>query len=346
MRCKLFQTFLFAVLVATCAAANAHAQEGQPQPAQDDEITTRGAFMTTRPSVASKQGTKAPENAAAPVPKKAAPSLAANKAAAKPKKSGARLHDTAGAKKNTGHSPNAVAKEPHPRSSQINSGGEEKIAYDKAVLASGPIGLGYTLFTRNDNGLAIRTDPTRQFRTGESVRLALEANTDGYLYIFHTENDGQPEMIFPDVRLNNGQNYIRAHVPYEIPSGQEATEETRWFIFKDPPAAERLYVVLTREPLAKVPTSETLAAYCSNKQHTCPWKPAPAAWAQLKGAQEREQVAVSRVEDQGRPQTPDEREASTRGLGLSSDAPLPTIIRMSASSGTGMLVTTIDLIHK
>jgi hypothetical protein len=69
-------------------------------------------------------------------------------------------------------------------------------------------------------------------------------------------------------------------------------------------------------------------------------------WTELKGAQEREQVAVSRVADQGRAQTTDEREATTRGLGLGAGAPSPSVIRMTASSNSKLLVTTIDLIHK
>ena len=343
MRCKFFQTLLFVALVAAYATIPARAQEAQQQDSQEEEITTRGAFLTTRPSVASKESAKTSERAAATAPRKTAPPMAANKTAARTKKSGARSSDTAGAKKHTGSSHEAT--KDHAGGRKTNSGGAENVSFNEAALTSRPIGLGYTLFTRGDNGQPIRTDPSRKFRTGEAVRLALETNTDGYLYIFHTENDGQPEMLFPDVRLNAGDNFVRAHVPYEIPSAQEATESARWFVFKDPPAAERLYIVLTREPLTNVPRSETLAAYCADKQRTCSWKPAAGMWAQLKGAQEREQVAVSRIEDQGRPQTPDEREASTRGLGLSSSAPTPTIIRMTASSNTGMLVTTVDLIH-
>ncbi|HEX8422924.1 MAG TPA: hypothetical protein VF634_05910, partial [Pyrinomonadaceae bacterium] len=71
-----------------------------------------------------------------------------------------------------------------------------------------------------------------------------------------------------------------------------------------------------------------------------------AMWTELKGSQEREQVAVSQVKDQGRAQTVDEREATTRGLGLGAGAPSPSVIRMTASSNSKMLVTTIDLIHK
>jgi hypothetical protein len=66
----------------------------------------------------------------------------------------------------------------------------------------------------------------------------------------------------------------------------------------------------------------------------------------LKTANARDQIAVSQLKDEGRAQTTAEREAATRGLGLSTDAPLPSVIYMIASSNANVLVTTVDLIHK
>src|SRR5687768_6419353 len=86
-----------------------------------------------------------------------------------------------------------------------------------APAAQPAIGLGYTLFMRDANGDAVRVDPSEVFHTGERVRITLEANVDGYLYIFHSEGDGPPQMIFPDWRLQDGDNAIEAHVPYEVP---------------------------------------------------------------------------------------------------------------------------------
>src|SRR5574341_908006 len=57
------------------------------------------------------------------------------------------------------------------------------------------IGLGYTLFMREPSGRSIRVEPTREFRTGDRIRLALEPSVDGYLYIFDSEDGGSPKMI-------------------------------------------------------------------------------------------------------------------------------------------------------
>jgi hypothetical protein len=348
MRFKLFSQLLLAALAVVVPARAQDGQQQQP-PSQDEEIMTRGAFLTTRPKTATKEGAKVSGGAGVAVTtpeKTSAPAIAANTPARNSKKSVARSPGKTAPKKINGKAAPA-AKDETDAEVKTHGVAEAGAAENTAAGAKPrPIGLGYTFFTLGDNGLAVRTDSAREFRTGEAIRIALETNTDGYLYIFHTENDGEPSMIFPDARLKGGDNLIRAHVPYEIPSSEEASEEMRWFVFKDPPAAERLYIVLARQPLAGVPTGAALADYCFDAQHTCPWRPASGLWAELKATQGREQVAVSKVKDQGRAQTTDEREATTRGLGLGAGAPTPSVIRMTASANSKMLVTAIDLIHK
>ncbi|HEX9918991.1 MAG TPA: DUF4384 domain-containing protein [Pyrinomonadaceae bacterium] len=351
MRCKLFPRLLPQLLPRLLLAAlvlvvPVHAQQGQPQPPpQGEEIETRGAFLTTRPKAANKESAQVSGGAGVAVTTAgttSTPALAANNPSRNSKKSVVKSPGKTGGKKTDGKG--APVKDDDARV-EVKTPVVETVAAREASKPR-PIGLGYTFFTLGDNGLAVRTDSAREFRTGEAIRIALESNTDGYLYIFHTENDGEPAMIFPDTRLGGGVNFVRAHVPYEIPSSEGGTEETRWFVFKDPPAAERLYIVLARRPLAGVPTGEALVNYCFDAQHTCPWRPAAGVWTELKATQGREQVAVSKVKDQGRAQTTDEREAATRGLGLGAGAPTPSVIRMTASPNSKMLVTAIDLIHK
>jgi hypothetical protein len=48
----------------------------------------------------------------------------------------------------------------------------------------------------------------------------------------------------------------------------------------------------------------------------------------------------------GAAQTKKESDATTRGLGLDRSAPAPSVVRMNASSSSGILVTTIALTHK
>lgn len=219
---------------------------------------------------------------------------------------------------------------------QVNSGN---------VKPAAMIGLGYTLFMRDANGRSIRTEPTREFHNGDSVRIALEPNVDGYLYVFHTEGDGPPEMIFPDWRLDGGENWIEAHVPIEVPSSEESDERLRWFTFYGNAGIERLYVVVTREPLPGVPVGSDLVSFCSANKEKCPWHPLAEMWAQVQLATKAD-VRVVSSKSFGQAQTEKEKTATTRGLGLDQSAPQPSVIRMSAATNAPLLVTVLDLIHK
>lgn len=189
----------------------------------------------------------------------------------------------------------------------------------------------------------MRVDPAREFHAGDRIRLSLETNVDGYLYVFHTENGGTPEMIYPDAQLDEGHNEVDAHVPYEIPWSAEEDERFHWFVFDNNPATERLYIVITREPIPTVPTGEALVSYC--RSNHCPWQPVPQVWAQVKaGAEAR--VGENKTTVYGQAQTSGEREATTRGMGLDRTAPAPSIVRMNVTSNAPVLVTAIDLIHR
>ena len=208
------------------------------------------------------------------------------------------------------------------------------------------IALGYTIFMRDLNGRAVRVDPTREFHNGDRIRISLEPNVDGYVYVFHTENDGPPEMIYPDARLEGGENWIEAHVPVDIPSTIETDERLRWFQFYGNAGTERLYVVVTRDPLPEVPIAETLVNLCTANKDKCPWKPPVEAWAQVQLASKAEVRVVTSKVSAGQAQTEKEQVATTRGLGLDQTAPQPSVIRMSAATNAPVLVTILDLVHK
>jgi hypothetical protein len=207
------------------------------------------------------------------------------------------------------------------------------------------IGLGYTLFMKDTSGREVRVEPSREFRNGDSVRLALEPNVDGYLYIFDVENEGAPQMIYPDPRLDAGDNSVEAHVPIEIPSSEETDDRLRWFTFYGSGGSEHLYVVVTREPLRGMPTGDELVGLCATQKDKCPWHPPADVWAQVSDATKAE-VKVNTAKTFGQTQSDKEKVATTRGLGLDQGAPQPSVIRMNVSTRAPVLVTVLDLIHK
>lgn len=332
-----FRTCGLSLALALAGTASSRAQE----PAQRDEgILVRGAFVTSRPG-AKKDEKK--ETGAPAAPPTVTPATVHSGGAKVAKSS------TGGGRKAAGRKGRAASKPAD--APLVVAKRDEKHAplaggavVAEAAHAPAGLGIGYTLFMRGETGEATRVSSGREFRSGESVRLVLETNTDVYLYIFNAENDGAPQLIFPSGKLDRGANLIRAHVPREIPSARETDDRLRWFVFDDRPAVERLYIIVSRRPLEGVPAGEELVALCA--EANCAWSPKPEHWAALKRANEREQIATSQVRDDGRMQTATEREAATRGIGLASDAPLPSVIHMVTSSNAAILVATLDLVHK
>jgi hypothetical protein len=197
---------------------------------------------------------------------------------------------------------------------------------------------------RDSNGLAERTDPNHVFQKGDRVRVLLETNADGYLYIFNTTNNGPATMIYPHPELDEGGNYLQAHVPFEIPSSLATEESFRWFTFDDVAGTEQIVFVFTREPLKGVPLEDELIAFCRNSRESCPIRPSTEMWAALQ-QQMQEPLKTDKTEAYGKPQTQVEQQASTRGLGLAKDDPQPSLVMM-ASTPRSTLITTLDLIHK
>jgi len=206
------------------------------------------------------------------------------------------------------------------------------------------IGLGVTLFMRDSNGLAVRVDPEHVFQKGDRVRVLLETNSDGYLYIFNTTNDGPATLIYPDVSLDDAGNYLQAHVPFEIPSSLSTEERLRWFAFDEVAGTEHLFFVFTREPLGGVPIDDELIAYCGQAKERCPIKPNDEVWAVVQ-KQMQEPLKTDKTKQYGRAQTSGEQDATARGIGLAKDDPPPSLVMM-ASSPRSTLVATLDLIHK
>lgn len=319
---------------------------GQTAPEQDDEPSARGAFFATRPGGRNANRTTTKRKSTTTTTGGAHPTTNRENSHHRPKtkadddavKGGESQKTTSTARKNGG----ALTKGGGPTNSPgtANSASSVSITAGAGEAPADSIGLGYTLYMRAADGDAVRVDPGKEFGAGDQIRVALEANTDGYLYIFHTEDGRNPQMLFPDARLGGGANAIRAHVPHQVPSAL-----TDWFKFDDKPAVEQLYIVVARTPLPDVPTGGALVKNCENNSTACAWRPAPRTWAQIK-SHASAPAAVSKSTEFGQKESQIERDSLTRGIGLALDAPAPSVVRINTSSNKNILVTTVELVHK
>jgi len=282
---------------------------------QDEDV--RGAFITSRPKDKPAGSEGAPRVSSRRRPKSTGPS---------------------NADKVVDKSPDKTPNKPS------NPGHSTKPSEPATPVNARRMGLGVTLFMRDSSGLAVRVDPERVFRKGDRIRILLETNTDGYLYIFNTTDDGAATMIYPDPELDEAGNYLQAHVPFEIPTSLSTDERLRWFAFDNVAGTERVFFVFTREPLSGIPIDDELVALCRESKDRCPVRPSSEVWASVQ-KHLQEPLKTDKTQEFGKAQTSTEQVATSRGLGLAKDDPQPSVVMM-ASSPRSTLVATLDLIHK
>jgi Domain of unknown function (DUF4384) len=204
-----------------------------------------------------------------------------------------------------------------------------------------PIGLGYTVFMKDSAGGLLAADPTQEYRQGDRIVIALEPNTEGYIYIFDAENDGNPSMLFPNAQLDKGANVAHEHVRETYPADVNYAYE-----FDNHPSVEHLYVIVSRRPLEDVPTGDALAEAC-RKCDEYGWKPTAAQWQRIKaGVVDKRVVEVKNTQLAQLQKQPLPASSLQRGIKIKKDDPAPAVVRVNDSSAADTLVTVIKLVHK
>lgn len=211
-------------------------------------------------------------------------------------------------------------------------------------LQPGFVGLGYTLFKEVVGSEPVRVTPSQVFKVGDRIRLQFEPNIDGFLYVFYTENGANPVMLYPDARLASGANSVAAHTLVEVPARNDP--KYQWLKIAGEAAVDRVFIVVTREPLPGVPTGSELVKYCNTYKGSCPWKPSETLWGGIV-EMARQSSVVSVARDAGTRQTQAEANAAagTRKLELSSNDAEPSVVAVAASDRS-VLVSTLDIKHE
>ncbi len=108
-----------------------------------------------------------------------------------------------------------------------------------------PLGLRYALM-QVVNGAESEVSPTATFHHGDMVRVKVEGNRDGYLYVVARGSSGNWKPLFPAADINGGDNKIVAHRGFRLPSATQA------FTFDEQSGQEQLFVIYSPEPVKDV----------------------------------------------------------------------------------------------
>jgi Domain of unknown function (DUF4384) len=111
------------------------------------------------------------------------------------------------------------------------------------LSASVPLGLRYAVLRRDASGQYDEVDPDTSFRSGDRIRLKVDSNTSGYLYVVMRGSSGTWKLLFPSTEVAGGSNLVRKGESRQIPSGERGQ-----FVFDEQAGNEKLFIVLTRQP--------------------------------------------------------------------------------------------------
>lgn len=208
-----------------------------------------------------------------------------------------------------------------PKKPRVSPSGPSKRVNTVTAAASTPsrrrVGLRYRLQLESAGGVA-DIDPARVFHSGEAVRLVVDSNIDGFLYVLLTGSSGRQTLLFPHPEINAGKNLVTAGVPYTVPADG-------WFRFDSTPGEEALMLVVSRTPLDSLPSQVS------------PGETKPLIGAEVLLAELRRQVNSRDLVF-----TKEEAPAPKPGA-----APIPTVLWVNASDTENQAVyATVKLQHR
>lgn len=114
----------------------------------------------------------------------------------------------------------------------------------RTSLKTQQLGLRYSLLLRGADGSYTETSPDTTFHSGDQLRLSIMSNEPGYLYVIQQGSSGNWSPIFPIPNAGANSNRVEPGTPSQVPGG------TGSFKFDPHPGMEKLFVVLSREPIS------------------------------------------------------------------------------------------------
>lgn len=105
------------------------------------------------------------------------------------------------------------------------------------------LGISYWVDLVEPDGKVSRTTASRTFRSGDRIKLNLQANRNGYLYVVGVGSSGASRVLFPNAEgVANG---IKAKITYAVPFDSSLK-------FDNLPGEETLLVMLSEKPMPEL----------------------------------------------------------------------------------------------
>jgi len=120
--------------------------------------------------------------------------------------------------------------------------GRAQSALDAAQLFKSQQANGVAIsFLLNRNGQEFSVPSDMVFKTGDRIKINLNTNFDGYVYVFNVNPANEPTLLFPTPEAGSF-NLVKSGQKYTIPSADGG-----WFKFAGEAGEEKLYIIMSAE---------------------------------------------------------------------------------------------------
>lgn len=125
----------------------------------------------------------------------------------------------------------------------------------KPVMQAPLLTIQYRLVKRGERGEFIDTNPSSIFFSGDQMKIAVTPNQDGYLYILHNTQGQDGTLVFPDSRINNGQNFVRKNTEYVVPGYCPRFSDPKdcWYEMDEEAGREEFTLIFSRDAISSLP---------------------------------------------------------------------------------------------
>jgi hypothetical protein len=113
-------------------------------------------------------------------------------------------------------------------------------------MAQRRTGIKYRIQLSDDGSTVRDVSPSSSFRANDKIRLQVESNTDGYLYVIQKGSSGLLSTLFPYQGMAEGTNQVQRGKPQNVPTDA-------WFAFDQTPGQEQIILILSATPLQSLP---------------------------------------------------------------------------------------------
>lgn len=158
------------------------------------------------------------------------------------------LVQSAGAQDNSSLSwdkPVSVTRPPQPRRGRVRKTPVRRVRTQPVEVAP-LLTMQWRVMKVGADGVQKETNPGAVFYPGDRLRLAVKVNQPGYLTIIHQSGPDQDgTIVFPDSRINNGENYVKKNEEFVVPSSCPMGISARdCALVVTPPAGKELFTLV------------------------------------------------------------------------------------------------------